>query len=108
MKKIIGIVSVILAVLSLLPSIVPGAVSVMGLFISMGALVISIFSISRGDRYYFIITLFIVFFGVFFINDALRIWNSLPIPINAKLAMYAFFAFVVLGSIFFARKLSKN
>lgn len=108
MKVIIGWVAIILAILSLAPSIVPGAVSVMGLLISLGALIISVFSISVGHKNYFNITLAITFFDVFFVNDALRIWGSLPSLINAKITMYGLFFLVVFACLFFATKLSKS
>lgn len=108
MNHVVGWIAIGLAVLSLAPSIVPGAVSMMGLLMSLGALIISIFSVSSKGGKYFNITLIIVFSGVFLVNDALRVWDPLPMPINAKIAMYGVFSLVVVGCVFLARKLSGN
>lgn len=108
MKNAIGWLAIVLAVLSLAPSLVPGAMSIMGLLASLGALIISVFSVSHGIKKHFNITLIIVVLGVFFINDALRVWESITIPINVKLTMYSLFGLVVLGSIFYANKLSRK
>ena len=82
--------------------------SVMGLLASLGALIISIFAVSNGKNNHFNITLIIVVIGVFFINAALRVWEPLPMPINTKITMYGLFSLVVLTSMFFVNKLSKN
>ncbi|VAW84582.1 hypothetical protein MNBD_GAMMA16-529 [hydrothermal vent metagenome] len=50
MKNAIGWLAIVLAVLSLAPSLVPGAMSIMGLLASLGALIISIFSVSHGIK----------------------------------------------------------
>ena len=108
MKKITGWVAILLAVFSLAPSFVPGAISFLGLLVSLVALTISVFSVGRGRKNYFVITLAIVVFGVFFINDALRLWGSLPMPMNVKLTMYGLFGIVFLASIFSVNKLSNK
>ena len=105
MNNIIGWAAITLAVLSLVPSIVPGAVSIMGLFISVLALIISIFSVTDKSKKYFNITLMIVFAGVFLVNDALRIWEPLPMPMDSKILIYAVFFLVVIGIVVFVRKL---
>ena len=105
MNNIIGWAAITLAVLSLAPSIVPGAVSIMGLFISVLALIISIFSVTDKSKKYFNITLMIVFAGVFLVNDALRIWEPLPMPMDSKILIYAVFFLVVIGIVVFVRKL---
>ncbi len=108
MKNAIGWIAILLAILSLAPSFVPGAMSVMGLLASLGALIISIFAVSNGKNNHFNITLIIVVIGVFFINAALRVWEPLPMPINTKITMYGLFSLVVLTSMFFVNKLSKK
>ena len=101
---IIGWVSVLLAVLSLVPSVIPGVVSVIGLAFSLIALFISLFSINKKTgKKYFNITLFIVLIGVVLINDVLRVWESLPIPLSNKLTLYAVFSVLVLCAIFLAK-----
>ncbi len=106
-KNAIGWTAILLAVLSFAPSLVPGVASVMGLLISLVALIISIFAVSTGRKIYFNITLVIVIAGMFLVNEALRVWSPLPMPINAKLTMYGLFTLVVLASVIFAHKLSK-
>lgn len=104
MKSVIGWLAIVLATLSLAPSFVPGAMSLMGLLTSLGALIISLLSITNGKKIYFNITLVIVVTGVLFINDALRVWQPIPMPINVKIAMYGIFGSVVLISLFAASK----
>ncbi|HEB92841.1 MAG TPA: hypothetical protein ENI94_05120 [Gammaproteobacteria bacterium] len=108
MKELTGWAAILLAVFSLAPSVVPGAMSVMGLSVSLTALIISVFSVSSGRKNYFIVTLTIVVFGVFFVNDVLRVWASLPVPMNVKFTLYGLFGVVVLSSMFFAKKLSNK
>ena len=67
----IGWITILTAILSLAPSVVPGGVSLMGLMISLGALFISLLSVSSGRKYYFHITLAIVSLGILFINGFL-------------------------------------
>ena len=107
-KNTIGWLSILLATLSLAPSFVPGAMSVMGLLVSLTALVISIFSVSYNKSNYYKITFIIVIVGVVFINDALRIWQPLPMPFNVKITMYSIFFLVVLVCMIFAKKLSND
>ncbi len=80
----------------------------MGFLVSLAALIISVFSVSSSRQSYFIITLIIVSFSVFFINDALRVWASLPMPMNIKLTIYGLFGVVVSVSVFSANKLSNK
>ena len=53
MKKVIGWIAVSISVFSLAPSVVPGAMSLMGLLASIFALVLSVFSVEKGKRVYF-------------------------------------------------------
>ncbi len=108
MKNLTGWVAILLAVFSLAPSVVPGAMSGMGLLVSLAALVVSVFSVGSGRKNYFIVTLTIVVFGVFFVNDVLRLWASLPVPMNVKFTLYGFFGIVVSLCMFFAKKLSSK
>ncbi len=108
MEKLTGWAAILLALFSLAPSLVPGAMSFLGLLVSLAALIISIFSVSSGRKIDFFITLAIVVFGVVFINDALRVWGSLPMPMNVKLTMYGLFGVVVSASIFLANKFSNK
>jgi phosphatidylserine synthase len=82
--------------------------AVIGLFVSLAALVISVFSVSYTKNNHYKITLTIVIVGVVFINDALRVWQPLPMPFDIKIALVSIFILVVLACIFFANKLSNN
>jgi hypothetical protein len=76
----------------------------MGLAFSLIALFISLFSINKKiGKKYFNITLFIVLIGVVLINDVLRVWESLPIPLSNKLTLYAVFSVLALCAIFLAK-----
>ncbi len=108
MKSLMGWLAIVLATLSLAPSFVPGAMSLIGLLTSLGALIISLLSITKGKKIYFNITLIIIVTGVLFINDALRVWQPLPMPINAKITMYGIFGLVVLISLFAAKEISEK
>lgn len=108
MSAIAGRMAIVLAVLALAPSIVPGAISMFGLIISMSALVLSLFSIrQKGDRY-FRTTAVIVLGGVFLVNDGLRIWDPLPLPINVKLGLYGMTALVFSVCALIACRLRRN
>ena len=108
MKRIIGWVSILLAAFSLAPSIVPGAMSLMGFGLSLSSLVLSVFSVGKNSKKYFDITLIFVVFGVFLINDALRLWESLSIPLSVKLTSYAIFVVIVVACKVAAERLSKG
>lgn len=98
MKTITGIIAIILAVFSLLLSIVPGAMSILGFLISLVALVLAIFSVSMSNRIYYYATLGIVSVGMFVFNDGLRFWDPLPMPMSFKLTLYGIFFIAVLVS----------
>ena len=105
-KKIIGWVSILLAVFSLAPSLVPGAMSVIGLVIGLASVVLSLFSVGNGRRGYFLATAVIVVLGIILANDAVRIVGSLPhIPIEFKLVVYGVSSVVVFGCFVGANKL---
>ena len=107
-KKVIGWFAVSLSILSIAPSIVPGAVSLMGFLLSLLALLLSIFSVEQNSKMYFNTTLSIVVFETLIVNDALRLWESLPMPISTKLAIYAVFTLLVYGSSIAAKRLSSR
>lgn len=106
MKKVIGWLAIILSMVSLAPSIVPGAMSLMGLLLSLFALMLSILSVEINNRKFFNITLAIVVFGVLLVNDALRIWESLTMPVDIKLMVYAVVVLIIAGSGIAVSKLS--
>ena len=107
MKKITGWVTILLALLLFLLSITPGAGSILVFLVSLGVLVLALFSVSKGRRNYFNATLIIVACGVLFINDGLRIWAD-PMPINIKSTMYGIFFTVALVCIIAASELSRD
>ncbi len=106
MKKFIGWLAIILAILSLAPSIVPGAMSLIGLLVSLFSLILSIFSVEINNRKFFIITLSIVVFGVFLLNGVLRVWEPLPMPGDTRLMVYGVLALIIAGSGIAASQLS--
>ena len=101
-----GWLAIAVALFALVPSVVPGAVSVFGLLISLTALIVSVFSVKKKGRKYFTITMILVFVNVLLVNDGLRIWSPLEMPMNMKLALYGLFFFVVAGCAFLVTRLA--
>lgn len=87
--------AIVLVLFSMAISIVPGAVSVMGLIVSMLAVVVSLFSVKRKGRKYFAVTTSLAVIGAFLVNDGLRVWNPLPLPLNIKIGLYGALIFVL-------------
>lgn len=106
MATLMGWTAIILAIFSLVPSFVPGALSVLGLLLSLAALIISVFSVTTHGEGFFKVTLGIVVFGVLLVNDGLRIWDPLDLPIDLKLALYGLAFCVALICLFIA--MAKN
>ena len=106
MSMVADWLAIALALFALAPSIVPGALSVFGLLISLVALIVSVFSVKKIGKKYFTITMAIVFVSVFLVNDGLRIWKPLEMPINIKLTLYGLFFFVVMGCVFLVARLA--
>jgi hypothetical protein len=88
MSMMAGWMAIVLVLFATVISIVPGAISVAGLVISMLAVVVSLFSIKKHGRKYFGATISLALVGIFLVNDGLRIWSSLPLPINIKIGLY--------------------
>jgi hypothetical protein len=108
-KKLIGWIAILIAVFSLAPSLVPGAMSLIGLAIGLVSLVLSLLSINKNNKIYFQITVVVVVLGTIFVNDTLRLVGALPeIPITFKLSIYGITAFVVIGCWAAAEKLYKK
>lgn len=90
--KILGWTSILIAALSLIPSAVPGAMSVMASYIALFMFITSIITIKSGRDFYFNITAILTAIGIFIVNDGLRIYGSLPhTPLGYKLAVYSLF-----------------
>lgn len=101
--------AILLAVFFLLPSVVPGAMSILAFLASLAVLVFALLSVSNGRQNHFNATLIIVASGVLFVNDGLRIWaDPLPMPINFKATMYGGGFMVVLACVIAASQLSRN
>lgn len=89
MSKVAGWMAIVLVLFAMVISIVPGAISVMGLVISMLAVVVSLCSIKKNGRKYFGVTISLALAGTFLVNDGLRIWNPLLLPLNIKIGLYS-------------------
>lgn len=83
-----------------------GALSVLGLLLSLAALIISVFSVGTRGKVFFKITLSIVVFGVLLVNDGLRIWDPLDLAIGLKWTLYGLAFCVALICLFIA--MAKN
>jgi hypothetical protein len=93
--KILGWLSIVLAILALAPSVVPGAMSVLALYVVIFALIISIITIKSGTAFYFKLTAIISAIGIFIVNDALRLYGSLPQSSGLlKLSVYSIFIII--------------
>jgi hypothetical protein len=107
--KILGWFSITLAVLALAPSIVPGAMSVLAYYLSLVALIFSIWTIKSGGVYYFKTTATIVCVGMFIFNDYLRLYSSLPQATWAeKLGLYTFYILIGVVGLTRVKKHSKQ
>lgn len=95
MSKWIGRLAVVVAIFALVPGILPGAVSLFGVMLSMLALVLSLFSIRKNGVGYFRVTVIIVIAGILLTNDALRVWAPIPMPLDVRLILYAMALFIV-------------
>ena len=65
----IGIISIILGAIAILPCFAPGAMSAIGVFISLFALLLSCFSTIKGKVKYLVYVLFIVTFNIFIVSE---------------------------------------
>lgn len=95
MSVLAGWSAIILVLFAVVISIVPGVISVTGLMISMLAVVVSLFSIKKNGRKYFGVTISLALAGTFLVNDGLRIWDPLALPLNIKIGLYSAFLFVL-------------
>ena len=106
MSIVVGWLAIALALFGLAPSFVPGAFSVFGLLISLIALIVSVFSVKEKGRKYFTTTMIIVVVSVFLVNDGLRIWKPLEMPIYVKLTLYGIFFLVAMVCAFLVARLT--
>jgi hypothetical protein len=96
MSRLAGWTAITLALFALAPSYLPGAISLFGLMFSLVALVLSLFSIKNSGEKYFRATGMIVIGNVLLINDALRVWEPIPMPRNIRLSLYGAVLVVVM------------
>jgi hypothetical protein len=96
MSRLAGWTAITVALFALVPSYVPGAISLFGLMFSLVALALSIFSIKKSGEKYFQATGIIVIGNVLLINDALRVWEPIPMPLYIKLSLYGAVLVVVI------------
>jgi hypothetical protein len=101
MSTVAGWMAIALALCSLAPSFVPGAFSIIGMLMSMLALIISLFSVPKNGTRYFAAAMTIVLAGVVLVNDSLRIWARPPIPPAFRLTLYGT-VFIVVAACFAA------
>jgi hypothetical protein len=94
-----------LALFAMVIGIVPGAVSLMGLAISMSAVLVSLFSIKKSRKKYFGVTIAIALASTFLVNAALRIWDPLPMPLDFKIGLYGIVLLVLGGCSLIAYRL---
>ena len=105
MRVIIGVFSIILVVLSLAPNIVPGAMSIIGLGLTLFALVLSVFSVQKGKYLYFNVTLALAVFAILVANDTTRVYWAMPgVSAGFKVGVYLFSLAVIVGCIYFLKK----
>ena len=94
-----------IATLVLIPSIVPGAMSMLASYIALLALITSIITIKSGNIFYFKVTAIISAIGIFIVNDGLRLYGSLPqIPLLYKLSVYGVFIIICALASIYAKK----
>jgi len=103
--KILGWISILVSVLVLAPSVVPGAMSILASYVALLALLSSIFTIQSGNIFYFKTTAIISAIGIFIVNDGLRLYGALPqIPWSYRLIAYGVFILICVLVSFFAKK----
>lgn len=103
-----AVIAVSLALFALGPSVMPGAFSVFGLLISLVALMISVLSVANAGKKYYRAVMAIIIFGLLMVNDGLRLWNPLELPVNDKLALYAIFIIVALVCTIIVNRIAQN
>lgn len=102
--KIIGWLAIGIGLFSLAPSVVPGAMSVIGLFISIFALILASISIKSGTHLYLQIVTSIYALGVLLFNDGSRLYFANPnATVEYKVVVYTILAVFVTVVIYNAK-----
>jgi hypothetical protein len=84
---------------------VPGAMSVLALYLSLSILVISITTIKSTGVFYFKTTTIIVCIGMLFVNDYFRFYGSLPKATwGEEIGLYAFYIIICITGFSKAKK----
>jgi len=97
-KIITGWIATMLAILSILPSLIPGVLSLIGLVTALISLLLSLISVSSSSKLYFQICLSLVIVNILLLNDSFRLVGSLPeIPMIFKVVAYGISSIIVLG-----------
>jgi len=104
MSKWAGRGAVVIAILALVPGIVPGAVSTFGLALSMLAMVVSLFAARKNGHKYAWMTAVIAVVGVLLTNATLLVWDPAPVPLEIRLGGYAVVLFMVVACILVAHR----
>lgn len=76
--KILGWVAVIIGILAIGPSLVPGSISVIGLYISILSLIMAMVSVKSGSYLYLKIVTVVYVLGVLLFNDGSRLFFANP------------------------------
>lgn len=105
MSKWAGRASVVMAILALVPGIVPGAVSMFGLALSMLAMAVSLFAARKNGPGYTWATALISVAGALLVNSTLLVWDPAPVPLAVRLGGYSLVLFMTAGCILVARRL---
>ena len=103
--KVLGWMCILIEVIILAPSIVPGAMSALASIITLLILVISIVTIKTGNLFYFKVTAVISGISIFIVNDSLRLYGSLPqVPWEFQVGFYSLFIIICGLTIYFAKR----
>jgi hypothetical protein len=108
MRKATGWVAILIALFGTFVGIVPGAGSLFGMAISIFAVILSLFSITKNTRTYFHVTAGIAFAGIFLLNSALGLWFPMSMPLNFRLGLSAVVLIVFGMSWWAARRLGST
>lgn len=104
MSKWTGRAAVVLAILALVPGIVPGAISVFGLGLSVLAMFLSLFSARANGPRYTWATVGITLAGVLMTNATLLVWDPVQMPFEIRLGGYALLLFTAVACMLIARR----
>lgn len=105
---IIGWFTVIIAVLALLPNLMPGAVSLFGLLLSLIALLLSALSTKEGGKAFFKTTMVITAIAILLVNDTLRLWGAIETQIMIKVFLYIMIFVAYVLSLLIVKKYRQN